>query len=319
MINLKNRVLIAIDVSNIEYASIYSAVKYWRKNHRAESDGVFQPIYLQDQSNLPNLLNYESFRRELREAVQRKLSYIMWMAKNHHQNEIDTADDVDVIMTEDDRLANNFRRKAYPEYKAHRKLVKQMYDIFAIKDFIRNVIFPELEIEKKYGYKMIRVEDCESDDIIAILMRRFPDYMCRILFSSDRDFLQLENVYQYNMNGERIKRVTFKDALIEEEVSPNDYLLWKILNGDTSDNIKGVFPKYGPKKCYKLVKNKAKIKEMLKEDLSSVERFKLNKLLIDFDCIPKDVEEKIYNKIYEKLSEIKEPVNEITAENCIIS
>lgn len=319
MIDLKNRVLLVIDVSNIEYSAMYSAVKYWVKNHRAESLGVIKPVSETDQSNLPNLLNYESFRRELREAVQRKLSYIIWVAKTHHQNEIDTADDIDVIMTEDDRIANNFRRKAYPEYKMNRRAVKQIYDIFAIKDYIRNVIFPELDIEKKYGYKMIRVEDCESDDIVAVLMKRFPDYMCRILISSDRDFLQLENVYQYSLEGKRIKRLAFKDGLIEDELSPNDYLLWKILRGDVSDNIKGVFPKYGEKKCYKLIKNKGRIKEMLKEDVSAINRFKLNKLLIDFESIPKETEEKIYSKIYEKLSEIKEPVNEITAENCLIS
>jgi len=55
----------------------------------------------------------------------------------------------------DDRLKNNFRLGLYPTYKGQRRLVKRSYDVYAIKDYVINVIFKELDIENKYGYHMI--------------------------------------------------------------------------------------------------------------------------------------------------------------------
>ena len=65
------------------------------------------------------------------------------------------------------------------------------------------------------------------------------------------------------------------------------------MKGDVSDNIKSVFPKCGDVKSYKLVKNKPLLREMLSESQEANDRYHLNKLLIDFRSIPKEMEEKI--------------------------
>jgi 5'-3' exonuclease len=312
----ENRILVAVDISNFEYLSISAAFTKW-KDYYPDDASFLHPPKETDQSNLPNLLNIDSFRKVLSMTVQQKLESINWILKNNHQMEIDMAEGIDVICAEDAPITNNFRKLKYPEYKAQRKLLLKSYDVFAIKDYIQDVLFKELEIEEKLGYKIVKVDDCESDDVIAVLMNSNPDYMCRVLISSDRDFLQLEGVHQYDWWGNKIERkIKGHD---EFEMNAKEFLLWKILRGDVSDNIKNVFPKYGDVKSYKLVKDKPLLRRMFSESQEAYDRYKLNKELIDFRSIPSDMVSRISGIILEKLTEpsLSEKVENFTLESCI--
>jgi 5'-3' exonuclease len=88
----------------------------------------------------------------------------------------------------------------------------------------------------------IEIDDCEADDIIA--------YYCKIskdehktIFSSDRDLTQLisEDVSIYSpstkkhyKNGDMIK-------MYDVEIPHYNVKTWKILSGDKSDNINGIY------------------------------------------------------------------------------
>ena len=314
--NTSNRILVAMDVSNFEYMTINAAVNKWKQFYPDDSSFLLPPKET-DQSDLPNLLNVDSFRKTLHITTQQKLESLNWIIKNHHQEEIDIAEGIDIVCTEDSSLDNNFRKKKYPEYKAQRKLQPKSFDIFPIKEYMQNILFDELEVEEKLGYKIIKVDDCESDDIIAVLMKNYTDYLCRILISSDRDFLQLDNIHQYDWWGNKIDRKVKNHD--DFEMDSKEYLLWKILKGDVSDNIKNVFPKCGDVKSYKLVKNKPLLREMLSESQEANDRYHLNKLLIDFRSIPKEMEEKILKCLKEKMSTISviEDVENFTLESCM--
>lgn len=314
--NNENRILVAMDVSNFEYVTINAAFNKWRELYPEDSNHLLPPKET-DQNNLPNILNIDSFRKILSVTTQQKLDSLNWIIRNNHQNEVDIADGIDFVCTEDSSINNNFRKIKYPEYKAQRKLIAKSYNVSVIKDYIQNVLFKELDVEDKLGFKIVKVDGCESDDIIAILMKKYNDYLCRILISSDRDFLQLENVYQYDWWGNKIERKIKNHE--DFEMNSKEFLLWKILRGDVSDNIKNVFPKYGDVKSYKLVKNKLLLKKMLYESQEANNRYKLNKFLIDFRSIPLDVEEKISNILSEKMSIISknESVENFTLESCI--
>jgi hypothetical protein len=314
--NKENRILVAMDVSNFEYVTINAAFNKWRDLYPEDSSHILPPKET-DQNNLPNILNIDSFRKILSITTQQKLDSLNWILKNNHQNEIDIADGIDFVCTEDSSINNNFRKLKYPEYKAQRKLIPKSYNVSVIKEYVQDVLFKELEVEDKLGFKIIKVDGCESDDIIAVLMKKYNEYLCRILISSDRDFLQLENVYQYDWWGNKIERKIKNHE--EFEMNSKEFLLWKILRGDVSDNIKNVFPKYGDVKSYKLVKNKSLLKKMLCESQEANNRYKLNKFLIDFRSIPLDVEEKISKILTEKMSIISknESVEKFTLESCI--
>jgi len=205
------------------------------------------------------------------------------------QDKIDAADGVDIIFAMDDYTKNSFRKDLYPEYKANRKLGKKSFNMFKVQQHITNVIFKELEVEEHYGYHMVRVPGAEGDDVIATVFRTIgKEYMLNVLIASDRDFIQLENVSQMNLFGQKVEA-----KLADEIVSPKEYLLGKIILGDGSDNIKKVFPGVGDKRALKLIRDKKALKEKLAADNDAASRFLLNKKLISFDNIPAELTKKI--------------------------
>lgn len=313
---MADRILLVVDASNFEYVCIFSAVSKWEKKYADEAAQILSEHPSQaDQDNLPELLNVSSFRKVLNFVVQDKLEQIRVIVRKYHQAELDSANGMDVVFALDGDLSKNFRKKLYPEYKAQREKMKQRFSIRHLKPYIQDVIFKELNIENAFGYKMISVDGCESDDIIATIMTNYNGYMARILISSDKDFLQLKDVYQYNCWGEKVER-TIKDV-VEEPVGRSEFLLWKIIRGDLSDNIKNVFPKYGDKKSWLLVQDRDKLKKMLSENNDATERFKLNSTLIDFRRIPKDYTDRILVEVEKKLNETP-PLSEFNLDECIV-
>lgn len=312
-----NRILVAVDSSNFEYYCITSAYRAWITNHPEDEAIFINPRVKIGWDNLPNVLVSRTYRYELGKLVQHRLDMIMRIVKDNHQEEIDLADGIDVFFVEDDKINGNFRKLKYPEYKANRVLRPRRFDMSKVKEYIQNVLFKELGLEERFGYKFVKIQDCESDDIIATLMKRFTDYRCRIILSSDRDFLQISDVHQYNMGGQKVKRIINKDE--EMALTPDEYRLWKIIRGDMSDNIRGVFPKYGDVKSYRLVKDKPTLRKMLSESQEAANRYILNKYLIDFKSIPVEVEERIYKVLREKMDElnVRHRINEFSLNECM--
>ena len=162
-----------------------------------------------------------------------KLQSLEGIARTNFGDEIDSCEQIDVVFACDDKLKRNFRLDLYPQYKANRLTTKRQYRLDTIKDYIRNVLYKELKLEEDYGYRFVTVEGAEGDDVIATLMTHFAkDYVGSVLISSDRDFLQLENVREFDLFGKEAQR-----KLGDEIVSAEDFLLGKILMGDKSDNI----------------------------------------------------------------------------------
>ena len=76
MFDRSTRILVVIDSSNFEYVCINNAVSNWERENAAEASTVLREAKDTDQENLPNLLNYNSFKRRLSESVQRKFDYL---------------------------------------------------------------------------------------------------------------------------------------------------------------------------------------------------------------------------------------------------
>ena len=294
-----NNILIVVDYSYFEYFTIFGAVAFFQKKYPQEAAYWIKPAEEVDQQNLPNLLNCDNFKKVLKRYVMKRLETIDWLTRANHQAEVDVASRIDIVFAMDDHLKNNFRKTLYPEYKAQRLLTPKSYNIYAIKKYITDVIFKELELEKTYDYHMISVEGAEADDVIACICRNIAkDYMLTILYASDHDFIQLEGIKQYNLFGQKVE-CKVGDA----EVTPKEYLLSKILLGDGADNISKVFSGVGPKKVLKLIKDKDLLKKKLSESQSAAKQFLTNKKLISFDFIPKELEQHIVEVASKKLYE----------------
>ena len=134
--------------------------------------------------------------------------------------------------------SNNWRRKAFPQYKASRKKTQKQSDFdwsraFTILNEVRE------EIAENFPYTVIRVDGCEADDIIGTLVTRHPDQNNDfnpekiMIVSSDRDFLQLQK-YKYVRQFSPL----LKKELIEE--NPRLYLQTHIIKGDKGDGVPNI-------------------------------------------------------------------------------
>jgi hypothetical protein len=127
---------------------------------------------------------------------------------------------------------NYWRRDIFPYYKAGRKKIREAsgHDWNAIFDCLAKI---RDELREYSPYKVIEVDTCEADDIIAILTQKFSATQKIMILSSDKDFAQLqkyENVEQYSP----ILKKNIRESL------PNAQLKQLIIRGDKGDGIPNI-------------------------------------------------------------------------------
>ena len=185
---------------------------------------------------------------------------------------------------------NVWRRQAFPNYKAGRKANRQKseHDWTMIFDIISKV---KNEIKEFLPYKVVEVETVEADDIIAVLCRRTNEKV--LILSGDKDFIQLHNdkIKQYN---------PVLNKFVGQGENPSIYIREHILKGDRSDGIPNVlsddnvFIEGRRQRPLSKKKIEAWCNEIVptfnEEEQKNYDR---NKTLIDLNCIPKELEDKI--------------------------
>lgn len=148
------------------------------------------------------------------------------------------------------------RRQLYKEYKSGRKprtLVGQAYQYLNESQAIANQDW-QMETLRKLldccAINIIETNNYETDDGISyVISTNHSDEF--VIVSCDKDFYQLlsDRVKIYNPIS---KKVLDKKWLLEEfEIHPNNWLLYRAINGDKSDNIPGI-KGFGPKTLKKL-------------------------------------------------------------------
>lgn len=152
-----------------------------------------------------------------------------------------------------------YRMNMYEEYKQNRKKPKEEDEQKKYEEFfgvLNNL--PETLREEVLKFRGI-----EADDVIAYLAKNIAkQYDHTWIVSSDRDLLQLidDNVSIFNMfSRKEITKQTLKENF---DLSPNEYLLSRIIEGDKSDNIYGV-EGIGPKRAQGLAKEHRTLKTLL--------------------------------------------------------
>ena len=188
-----------------------------------------------------------------------------------------------------------WRMKFYNNYKSNRDSEK--HKKASIKEIFKltyNNILPQLVKEK--GINTIRVDKAEADDIIAVIkneIRRLQPERLILIITGDLDYLQLidDKTIITNLKGTNLKEKSKGNA--------KDDLLYKILLGDNSDYIPSCFDRCGPKTVQKYIEDNDLLTKKLDNCEKSKKQFELNRLLIDFDYIPKDIKESICKKALE--------------------
>ena len=169
------------------------------------------------------------------------------------------SDPTKVVIVFDGVGGSSARRNLFPAYKANRNTSRMTnYSIFSSKDeeqeSINNQISRLIQYLQCLPVTVISIDGLEADDIIGYLANKFQAHeeTARVtIMSADKDFLQLVSPKVHCYSPTKKKIYTPKDVLEEFGVSSNNFLNYKILMGDTSDNIPGISG-LGPKKLIKL-------------------------------------------------------------------
>ena len=152
-----------------------------------------------------------------------------------------------VVVIFDGKGGSQRRRKIYPEYKSNRKSptrLNRQYDMTTAEQETENMkyqLVTLIEMLECLPVTIFTLDNIEADDVIAYASELVTAQGgTSIIYSTDKDFLQMvtETVKVYNP----IKKKTFDiNTIIESyNVHPNNFVFYRSLMGDKSDNITGI-------------------------------------------------------------------------------
>lgn len=180
----------------------------------------------------------------------------------------------DYLVVALDSKGPTFRHEMYKEYKANRD---------AAPEDLKQQIPVIIDLLSKINIPTIEKSDLEADDIIAYLCEKAVDNnLNAIMFTADKDLLQLVNNYVYSLRppkrGEKEYRLFGPSEVEEEFLIRSDQIIdYLALIGDSSDNVPGV-KGIGPKGAVKLL-TKYKTLENIYDNLNGLSKGVRNKLV----------------------------------------
>ena len=148
-----------------------------------------------------------------------------------------------VVVAWDSQTSANQRREIYPEYKAGR--VKPGEDFYAQIPLLK-------ELVTSFGWEFVEVENYEADDIIGTFsLQADNDFDANgkclwetFIISSDLDMLQIvdENTRMLRIlkGFSKIEEIDVAEVEAKYGIKKSQFLDFKALKGDSSDNIPGV-------------------------------------------------------------------------------
>ena len=162
-----------------------------------------------------------------------------------------------VIVVYDGEGGSQRRRKILPAYKSNRKPGKRITRWDAFKDAKEEKESMKVQFSRLLEYmdslpiNVIAIDRIEADDTIAYIANNLLEKEVTIM-SADQDFLQLIN--ERITVWSPIKKKFYTPELVMKDygVPAHNFLMYKVLMGDKSDNILGI-KGLGPKKLPKIV------------------------------------------------------------------
>jgi 5'-3' exonuclease len=193
-----------------------------------------------------------------------------------------------------------WRMTHYPKYKSTRHNYNEGLDIKNPGPFFKLMYKEELYKQAFPNAKVLFHPHLEADDCIALTVKYIQSIQSNLtdppkitIFTSDNDYLQLINsdtIQIFNMQYKPInnEKTSFGD--------PKKDLLCKIIVGDTSDAIDGIFKRCGRKTAEKYVNDMSLFQKQIEKEKCE-EKYRLNRLLIDFTRIPDDLQQEFYGSL----------------------
>lgn len=202
------------------------------------------------------------------------------------------------------------RRKIYPKYKLNRRsdMTDEKYLSYQkqktrVKQYLEEMFVRQIEVEQN-----------ESDDLIAYYCK-ISENENKVIYSSDRDYLQLisESVSVYSPSSKQKYKLGDKIKIYEHEIPHSNIKTYKVLSGDKSDNIDGIYL-LGEKTLVKffpeILENEVSVSDILEKAEQLLLNDKENKVLQNL--LTGKTKEGIYGneffEINEKIVDLSNPL-----------
>lgn len=198
---------------------------------------------------------------------------------------------------------NSWRKDFFPNYKASRKKYREdsrmdWNKIFEYMDIIKS------ELREFFPYKIVEVDRCEGDDIIAVLTRYaqktrtinsglYDEPEPVMILSSDEDFVQLQS--------DSVKQVSLQTKKpVTTDMSLEFFLHDHIIRGDKGDGVPNVLSDddvfvEGRRQNTIYAGKVDEWFSKLPDDEAFKKNYARNKLMIDLSCIPEEYQQRIIN------------------------
>ena len=246
MLDIKQPVLF-VDVSYLVFYRYFALRNWFNKAHQDVVNGNKDYPYLE------NAIFIEKYKKLFFEKILK-------IAKKY---KIPLSN---LVFAYDSPCRNVWRMKYLESYKGKRKdshLACNFTD-YSIFDLVKNELIPNFCQE--HSALQYQHPNLEADDVIALFVLELQkkhhskNYQLFIL-ASDTDYVQLCDGQTTLMD---LKMNIISCKKLADNFNKEDYLIQKILLGDTSDNIKGVFLETKVLVEYELIKEPKTKKEYTK-------------------------------------------------------
>ena len=234
----------------------------------------------------------------------------IWHFLNTLRKFIDENNYNKVVVFWDSETNSSQRRLIYPKYKLNRREPSNEYKEESCEGQKQRV---KQYLEEMF-VRQVQVEDSEADDLIAFYCQISEDED-KTIFSSDRDLTQLisEKVSIYSPSTKRYYKMGDTIKMSDFEVPHYNVKTIKILTGDSSDNIDGIFY-LGEKTLFKffpeLLENYVELSDILSKGEKLLKENKDNKSLQNL--LSGKTKEGVYGEefyvINKKLVDLSEPL-----------
>lgn len=152
-----------------------------------------------------------------------------------------------VVVVFDGNGGSQKRRKIYPDYKKGRRTrikFNRTYDDLSSSDIEEKNLKKELLRLVSYldvlPVTVMAIDNIEADDTIAYLCEEtFKDSNVTIM-STDKDFLQLASERVKIWSPVKKKLFGCKEIVDEYGITCNNFIYYRVMEGDDSDNIPGI-------------------------------------------------------------------------------
>jgi 5'-3' exonuclease len=208
-----------------------------------------------------------------------------------------------IIFCMDSPKQDLWRTELKSDYKGDRIDLSLKHNFKPTFNYTYDTMIPEF-IKSNSNIHSLRIDKLEADDLIAIISIYLENNYSKqqvYIVSGDDDFLQLGRPNLIFANYKKKKPFT----LSKEEAK--DKLKNKILLGDKSDCIEGIFKNIMPRGKFKqsdIINSDKLLDEYLEMVPEAKKRYELNKKMIDFQNIPKTYFNKVAKMFDKKFSKL---------------